>query len=73
MTNSYRAGNSTGGGVERAFNLVPDALHGAGAYANLAGNLYDAVTRPQPILDAPFELLTYPGPTKRLARLYGPF
>jgi hypothetical protein len=32
------------GGVERAAHLPRDALHGAGAYANFAGNLVDAFT-----------------------------
>jgi hypothetical protein len=33
-----------GCGLERALNLVLDALHGAGADANFAGNLVDAFT-----------------------------
>ena len=40
---------------ERAFHLLLNALHGAVAYANLAGDLDDAHTGPQTILDALFK------------------
>jgi hypothetical protein len=33
---------SRGHADERVFHLLPDALHGAGAYAEFAGNLVDA-------------------------------
>jgi len=46
---------SRGRGVERAGHLLLDALHCAGADAQLAGNLEDALTGAQLSLDALFD------------------
>ena len=54
---------SSSGGVERAFHLVPDALHGASAYADFAGDFDNAFSGPQLSLDAPFNGLAYLRPT----------
>jgi hypothetical protein len=45
------------GGVERAADHPRNALHGAGAYAEFAGNLVDAFSCAQLLLDALFNLL----------------
>jgi hypothetical protein len=58
-------------GGERACHFLVDALHGAGADADLAGNFEDAFPGAQLSLDALFNGGADPRPTKRLARLYG--
>jgi hypothetical protein len=50
------------GDLERALHLILDALHGAGAYAEFAGNLVDALTCAQLLLDAPQRLTGFYGP-----------
>jgi hypothetical protein len=50
--NSTIGGADLCGGVERARHLLSNALHGAGAYAEFAGNLVDAFTCTQLLLDA---------------------
>jgi hypothetical protein len=47
---------SRGHADERAIHLLRNALHGAGAYAEFAGNLVDAFTCAQLLLDALFNL-----------------
>jgi site-specific recombinase XerD len=42
-------------GDERAVHLIRNTLHGTIAYANFAGDLDDAHTGPQTILDALFD------------------
>src|SRR5438477_5143093 len=64
---------SRGHDGERAFHLLLNALNGANADANLAGNFDDAVAGPQLILDALFNLLAYARATQRLAGFHGAF
>jgi hypothetical protein len=59
-------------GDERAVHLLRNALHSAGAYAGFAGNLVDAFTCAQLLLDALFNLPAYARPTQRLTCFYGP-
>jgi hypothetical protein len=53
-------------------HLIRNTLHGAITYANLAGDLDDAHTGPQTILDALFDGCADPRPSERLARLDSP-
>src|SRR6516165_10790974 len=64
--------SSGGRGVERAFHFLPDALDGAGANANLAGNFEDALPGPQLTLDSFFQGCADLWPPKLLALLHGP-
>ena len=52
---------------DRAAHLIRNTLHGAIAYANFAGDLDDAHTGPQTILDALFNGCADPRPSEGLA------
>src|SRR5215469_11133003 len=69
----YGPSISSGGcGVERAGHLVLNALDGAGANANLAGNFEDALPGPQLSLDSFFQCWIDLWPPELFALLYGP-
>jgi hypothetical protein len=57
------------GGVESAFHLVPNALHGTSAHADFAGDSENTFPGSQLSLDAPFQGFAYPRPTERLSLL----
>src|SRR5215470_1372714 len=56
---------------ERAVHLIRNTLHGAVADANFAGDLDDAHTSAQTLLDALFNGRADPRPSERLASLDG--
>ena len=64
--------SSGGRGVERAEHLVLNALHGAGADAQLTGNFQDALAGQQLALDSFFQCWADLWPPELFALLYCP-
>jgi hypothetical protein len=68
-----RRAASRGYAAERARHFLCNALHGARADTTFASDFENALTGPQLDLDAFLRRRADTRPTKRLARLYGPF